>query len=107
MIPVVCINDKDKPKEVHADEWIEKGEVYHIVHVYFHPAQSVQGVELKEVKLTERSYPYTSFNLKRFAIPINQVHEFGMLVKQCSELNDVDISELIEHLETEQQELIV
>ena len=105
MIKALCINDKDKPTEIHADEWIEQGVVYHITHVYYHPAQSVQGVELKEVKLTSRSKPYETCNLKRFAIPLSEFKEFTQLVKNCNDLNDVDISELLTELETTENEV--
>lgn len=99
MIRAICINDKNQPLEVHPDEWIKKGEQYTIVHVYFHPNQSVQGVELKEVKLTKRSRPYETFNLKRFAIPLSELDSFSELLYNCTELNDVDLDELLEGID--------
>jgi len=100
MIKALCINDKDQPLEIHPDEWIKQGKIYHIIHVYYHPAQSVQGVELKEVKLTKLSRPYETFNLKRFAIPLSEFEKFAELVKDCNELNNVDLTELLKEIET-------
>lgn len=31
MVECVCINDKDRPKEIPANKWIKKGEPYTVI----------------------------------------------------------------------------
>lgn len=102
MIPVICIDDKLKPIEVLKEEWIKEGNKYHITHVFYHPNQGVQGVELKEIRLTERSKPFESYGIWRFAIDVKDLPALIEMIKNCTELNDVDIQKLIEESKLQQ-----
>jgi len=95
-IRAICINDNNKPKEIHPERWISFDKQYHITHVYYHPNQGIQGVELKEVKLTEEDHPYESYRLDRFGILKEDIEKFKELMKLCTDLNDFDINKLIE-----------
>ena len=95
MIEVLCISDSDKPKEIPLGNWIQKGMIYHITHIHFHHFQAIQGVDLHEVKLTPECYPYETYRLSRFAINLEQLNKFIQMMKDCTELNDVQIDELI------------
>jgi hypothetical protein len=99
---VICIDDKNKPPEIKQHLWIKKDNEYTITHIYYHPQQQIQGVELAEVELDDSCFPYVSFSLARFAIPQDQLELFIALLKDCTDLNDIDIKKLIEeeYLET-------
>lgn len=104
MIPCICINDKEKPEEVCPTEWVKQGNEYNITHVYFHPMQGIQGCELKEVKLTQKSYPYEAYALSRFGVTPENMERLIQMMLDCSELNKVDIEKLLE--ESKLQEVL-
>ncbi len=93
---VICIDDKNKPQEIKQSLWIKKDNEYTITHIYYHPQQKLQGCELAEVELTDDCFPYVSFSLARFAIPQDQLELFIALLKDCTDLNDIEIGHLIE-----------
>lgn len=99
MIECLCIDSDNKPKEVQLSEWISKGMKYHITHVYFHPNQGIQGCSLREVRLSSKSYPYESYALKRFAVTPEGYLKLLEMIKICSDLNDLDIKELLKESE--------
>jgi hypothetical protein len=99
---VICIDDKNKPQEIKRSLWIKKDNEYTITHIYYHAQQGISGCELAEIELTDDCFPYVSFSLARFAIPQDQLELFIALLKECTDLNDIDIKKLIEeeYLET-------
>lgn len=101
MVKVICINDKDRPSEIPKSKWPIKGNFYNIIHVYIHPMQlNIQGVELKELKLNEENYPYSSYKLSRFAVTSKEdLDSLIELMSNCSDLNEIDIERLIEEEE--------
>ena len=101
MIKCICINDSNKPIEIPSSNWIKKDENYHITHIYYHPDQGIQGCSLYEKPLGEDCTPYESFKLSRFAINVDDLESLIELMKNCTELNDVDIQQLIEESELE------
>jgi hypothetical protein len=96
-----CIDDSKRPKEIKPSLWIKKDQEYHITHIYWHPQQSIQGFEIAEIFLDDSCYPYVSFALKRFGILAEDLEKFKALLKDCSDLNDIDISNLIEEVNLE------
>lgn len=104
MIECICIDSKNKPKEIPLSKWIQKDMKYHITHVWFHPGQGIQGVNLYEVRLGDESIPYASFRLSRFAVTEQGLKQIIQMMKDCSELNDVDINVLIKESELVVQE---
>lgn len=100
MIPCICIDAAGKPKEIVAGEWIQKGFKYHITHIYRHPLQGeVLACALHEVRLTKKSKPYETFLLKRFAFTEDDLQALNEMAQACSELNELDISELFKQNE--------
>jgi len=103
MVKCICINDENKPSVIPKSKWIVKDKEYTITHVYFHKNQEsgIQGVSLYEIFLDESCSPYETFKLSRFAININDLNKLIELIKNCTELNDLDITKLIEESELE------
>ncbi len=99
MIKCICIDDTGKPNEISAEKWVKLDENYHITHIYWHPNQGIQGVSIYEKPLDESCAPYESFRLTRFGIAIKDFDKFIELIKNCSDLDDLDISELIKGIE--------
>ena len=94
-VPCICINAKNRPKEVPAKMWISEGIEYHITHVSFLKRQGIQGVELKEVKM-KGCEPYEFYQLNRFAFTLANIEKLMELISLCTELNHVDIEKLVE-----------
>lgn len=97
----LCINDSNRPKEIKPSLWVKKDQEYHITHIYWHYQQKIQGVELAEIELTDECFPYQSFALNRFGIYKEDMEKFIQMIKDCTELNDIEISNLIEELNLE------
>ena len=92
-VPCLCINNKNKPKEVLLQNWINEGTEYTINYVYYHVNQGIQGVTLNEVQT--KSLEYTSYRLDRFAFTQDGLNQLIELMKECTELGKVDIMQLI------------
>jgi hypothetical protein len=96
MIKAVCVNDSNRPDAIPISKWVKKGEIYTIIHVSVHTLQQgLQGVQLSEIHLDESCFPYEAFKLSRFAINVKDIPNLIELIKNCSELNDVDIQKLL------------
>ena len=67
---VICINQDNKPKRVSPYEWIEEGKIYTVIEVTKMGLQAGRfGYKLKEVQLSEQSFPYEFYDANRF-VPI-------------------------------------
>lgn len=100
-IRCICINDSNKPTEISSNKWLKKDEQYHITHIYYHVQQKIQGVELAEIELTNECFPYQSFALNRFAIFKEDMKKFMQMIKDCTDLNDIEVSSLIKEINLE------
>ena len=68
---VICIDASNKPSKISSDEWIQEGVTYTVVEVVNMGLQQGKiGIRLKEVNLTEKSFPYEYYDATRF-IPID------------------------------------
>lgn len=92
-VPCLCINNKQRPKEVLPQNWINEGTEYTINYVYYHPHQGIQGVTLNEVQT--KSIEYSSYRLDRFAFTKEGIEQLIALMDECTELGKVNIEELI------------
>jgi hypothetical protein len=101
MVKCICINDKNKPAEIPSSKWVKAEEDYHITHVYYHPNQGIQGCSLYEKPLGEDCAPYETFRLSRFAISVDDLEKLIELIKNCTELNYLDIQALIKESQLE------
>jgi hypothetical protein len=82
---VICINDENRPKKISPYEWIEEGKTYTVVEVSKMGLQAGKfGYKLKEVQLSEQSFPYEYYNADRF-LPIET------LVQVAEELKSEEI----------------
>jgi len=73
---VVCINADNIPKRISPYEWIEEGKIYTVIEVTKMGLQAGKfGYKLKEVQLSEQSFPYEYYNSDRFVplISLQQV----------------------------------
>ena len=71
---VICINDENKPVRISFNEWIKKGEVYTVIKAVRMGLQAGKfGFLLKEIQLSEMSFPYEFYDSARFAIYENNV----------------------------------
>lgn len=105
-IPCICIDDKKKPKEIPQNLWITEQEKYTITHIYLHVNQgNIQGVELAERDIS-KCKPYETFRLTRFAISVDDMPKFLQMLKDCTDLNDIQIDDFVQEL-LEKEELIV
>lgn len=99
-IRAICIDDKNRPKQIPADKWVKQKQQYHITWIYKMVNQKgIQGVSLAEHDISDCD-PYNCYRLTRFAIHIDDLPALVELMKTCTELSDVDINKLIEELET-------
>jgi hypothetical protein len=65
---VICINSSDKPKRISPYEWITEGEIYTATEVARMSLQQNRfGYRLKEVQLSDQSFPYEYYSADRFA----------------------------------------
>ena len=72
---VICINDDNRPKRISPYEWIEEGKTYTVVEISKMGLQAGKfGYKLKEVQLSEQSFPYEYYNADRFVpiVPLKQ-----------------------------------
>lgn len=93
-VKCICINNKNKPKEVLPQNWINEGTEYTINYVYYHVNQGIQGATLDEVQT--KSEKYSSYRLDRFAFTKEGIEQLIELMKDCTELGKIDIQQLIE-----------
>lgn len=93
---IICINDKNRPKEIPSEKWPKKGNEYTPIRVFYHPLQGVQGVELKEIRLNKDNYPYESYKLDRFGVRPEDLEELLELIKWSNDLNDVEVPSIKE-----------
>jgi len=103
MIKCICWNDKDKPSEIKAEHWVKDGKVYSILMIYNMVMQEgILGVVLKEIDLEAHGYKYSCFRMDRFVFMKEDLDALIQLAKDCAELNDFNVEELL----TEQLELV-
>lgn len=79
---VICIDAGKKPLKISADEWIQEGVVYTVVEVINMGLQPGKlGVRLKEITLSEKSFPYEYYDSRRF-IPIEGLFAEAEKIKE-------------------------
>jgi hypothetical protein len=72
---VICINDENRPKKISPYEWIEEGKTYTVIEISKMGLQAGKfGYKLKEVQLSEQSFPYEYYNADRF-VPVDPLKQ--------------------------------
>jgi predicted alpha/beta-fold hydrolase len=65
---VICIDSDNRPKRISPYEWLVTGQVYTVVEVARMSLQQNRfGYRLKEVQLSDQSFPYEYYSADRFA----------------------------------------
>ena len=109
MVKVTCINDKNRPKEIPASDWVTEGEKYPVTHVSIQVNQiegnmMVAGCDIYEKPLSlEKHNPYECFRLSRFACSKEDFELLIQLIIDCHNLDKDVATKLLK--ETELQEL--
>jgi hypothetical protein len=86
---VICIDSSKKPAKISSDEWIEEGIVYTVVEVVNMGLQPGKlGLRLKEVQLSEKSFPYEYYDATRF-LPIEGL--FAEVEKQEEVVEETEL----------------
>lgn len=68
MLKVICIDSSNKPKRISPYEWITEGEIYTVTEVARMSLQQNRfGYKLKEIQLSDQSFPYEYYSADRFA----------------------------------------
>ena len=102
MVECVCINDRERPAQIPEQDWIKEKEKYHITHVYIMKNQKgIQGVDIWEKPLSETNAPYLHFRANRFGVHEKDLQALMELIKNCNDLNDLDLTEIKELLESD------
>ena len=101
MIKCICIDTDNQPEEIPSALWPKLGELYHITHIHYHNLQGVQGCDLYELKLTPDCFPFETYKLSRFAFTQEGLEQLAIMMKACTELNDIDVKTLIEEMDLE------
>lgn len=73
---VICINSSNKPKRISPYEWITEGEIYTVTEVARMSLQQNRfGYKLKEIQLSDQSFPYEYYSADRFApyVPLEAI----------------------------------
>jgi len=92
MIPCICIDDNNRPKEIPESDWVKKGDTYHITFISLQVNQIkngilVNGCDIYEKPLSiEKHNPYESFRLSRFAVTSENLEKLIELIEQCYQL---------------------
>ena len=87
----ICIDASNKPNKIPDNEWVVEGEVYTITRVVRMGLQENKfGVLLKEVKLSESSFPYELYDADRF-LPLDLLTEAYQEEEKIAEEADLEL----------------
>lgn len=102
-IPCYCIDDSNRPIEIPIGKWVVAEQKYHITHVYHqHQQKGIKGVELSEFDISD-CVPYNCYRLDRFAFTEENIQKLIELMQDCTELDNIDISSIVEKLTSIEQ----
>ena len=88
---VICIDSDNKPDKIPDNEWIKEGLVYTVVQVVnMGLQQNKLGVKLKEVDLSEESFPYQFYDFNRF-IPIEMLSNLHQENEKIAETANLEL----------------
>jgi hypothetical protein len=89
MVECICINDKNRHKEIPANKWVKQGEHYTVIYTVTVLPQKQLAFHLAEIELDESNLPYEYFLANRFAFTEENLQKLIELIKDC---NDTDFS---------------
>lgn len=100
-IETICINDRDRPKEIPVNKWVKKDEKYTVIYTVTVLPQKQLAFHLAEIDLDESCHPYTYFLASRFAFTEENLLKLIELIKDCSD-TDFSLTELLEQTQLEE-----
>lgn len=66
---VICINSKNRPKQIPPEKWIEEGKTYTVIETTLMNIQRNKvGLKLAEIELGQSCFPYEYFDAERFRV---------------------------------------
>ena len=87
----ICIDDSRRPSKVPVSEWVKEGEVYTITRIVRMGLQDNKfGVLLKEVKLSESSFPYELYDAERF-LPLDLLSQAYQKEEKVAQEADLEL----------------
>jgi hypothetical protein len=101
MIPCICINAKNRPKEIPMSKWLKEGNEYHVIYTVTVLPQRQLAFHLHEIELDETCAPYEYFLAYRFAFTEENLKLLMELIKDCSD-TDFSMDELLEQTTLEE-----
>lgn len=99
MIKCVCINDKDKPKQIPQHKWVVKDKEYTVIFVLHVLPQNTLAFQLAEINLDKSCAPFEYFCSSRFGFTYDELSKLYDFEKECSEISK-SIKEVLEHERT-------
>jgi hypothetical protein len=101
MVECVCIDDKNRPKEIPLHKWVKEGNTYNIIYTVTVLPQKELGVVLSEIELTDNELPYEYFLARRFAFTEENLLKLIELIKDCND-TDFSMDELLKQTQLEE-----
>jgi hypothetical protein len=101
MIECICIDDKNRPKEIPESKWVKEGQTYNVIYTVTVLPQKELAFHLAEIELTEAEHPYEYFLAKRFAFTEENLHKLIELIKDCND-TDFSMDELLKQTQLEE-----
>lgn len=95
MVECICVNDKNKPKEIPAKKWVVENNKYNVIFTVTVLPQRKLAFHLVEIDLDESCAPYEYFLANRFAFTKENLENLMQLIKDCEE-TDFSMEELVE-----------
>ena len=98
---LICLDDKNKPKEIPESKFVKEGEWYELLMVIRCMPGNIIGFQFVSPELDETCLPYICYLGTRFAMLEKDIKEFEQLCRDCSDLDSVDLEQLIEESQLE------
>lgn len=103
MVKCICVNDKNRPKEIPPSKWIKKDEEYHVIYTVTVLPQKQLAFHLAEISLDECCVPYEYFLANRFGFTEENLLLLMELIKDCSDI-EFSMDELLEQTSIEYEQ---
>lgn len=97
-VECICINNKNKPKEIPSNKWLTKGNKYTVIYTVVVLPQRQLAFHLEEIELTEKELPYEYFLANRFAFTQDNLDKLMELIENCNNTS-FSIDELLKQTE--------
>lgn len=95
MVECICIDDKNRPKEIPINKWVKAGKHYTVIYTITVLPQKQLAFHLDEIELDESCHPYEYFLAKRFAFTNDGLNQLMELINDCNE-TAFSLDELLE-----------